>query len=274
MLSLRIGPQLAGARGVPPSRTPRIARAIRTRMWFHVLVSAWYAVKFGAATTGIVWPGLYLGYELDGHRDAGGASAAAAIAVGLAVTIVMLWAQLRHVGRAARTSRTWMVLHDDKPVGLLDEAAFEEMQLIALRRADNAWGQVAVILGAVWWLLRTWLSRVPAAAFWTVVLTGLVDREAFFKLALAFHPDAFESDVIGLFCFGTALMAAAIAVWAQALRRKGPPWKHCYRADVQRQLHEHLGVPRAGGRWVLVPQRQDEADEEAFSDTVPDSGWS
>lgn len=238
-----------------------------------MLVSTWYALKFGAVATGIVWPGAYLWHELDRHPDAGGASSTVALAVGLVVATILLWAQLRHIGRAADAHRTWMVLQDDKPVGLLEEAALEEMQLIALRRADNAWGQIAVVMSAAWWLLRTWVLRIPAAAFWVVLLTGLIDHEAFFKLALALHPDALDPDVIGLFCAATALMAAAIALWAQVLRRKGPPWKSCYRADVQSQLREHLGVTRAGGRWALAPQRTEEVDEEAFGDTVPDSGW-
>jgi hypothetical protein len=179
------------------------------------------------------------------------------------VCLAWLAVQLAHIGSASSSAPMWMIVRDGTPVGLIDNASLAELRLIVLRSADNLWRQIGVAFRCLLWTLRAWIARVPAAAFWVVLTAGLLDREAFFKLALAMHPEALDLGAVTSFCAVTCLVAAAFAVWGQLRRREGPPWASCYRADLRRMLHEHCGTPTSNGRWDLLAE-SDAAEEDEF----------
>lgn len=242
----------------PPGPPPRHF----TSSWVHALAAARYAWRFGGVAMMLVWSAAYFALAAQGGSHALAASAKTAAATGALVGMLFFGAQLRHIRAATRTAPMWAIFRNGTQVGLIDNASLAEMRLIALRNADNLWGQVAVIVRCLGWVGRAWLARVPAAAFWVVIITGLIDRESFFRLALAMHPDALDVRVIAVFSLAAFVMAAAIALWGELRLRGGPPWSSCYRADLQRMLHEHCGTPTRRGRWVVVPEQS--VDESHF----------
>jgi hypothetical protein len=236
---------------LPPSPPPRHF----TSLWVHAFAAVRYAWRFGGVAMMLAWSAAYFALAIQGSSDALAASAKTAAGFGALVGALFLAVQLRHIRDATRSAPMWAIFRNGTQVGYIDNASLAEMRLIALRNADNLWGQVAVILRCLMWVGRAWLTRVPAAAFWVVIITGLIDRESFFRLALAMHPDALDVNVIAVFSLAAVAMAAAIALWGELRLRSDPPWGSCYRADLQRMLHDHCGTPTQRGDWVVVAER-------------------
>jgi hypothetical protein len=214
----------------------------------------------------LAWPVAYFALAMMREPDPVATSAAVAAGVGLLVGLLFFVAQLRHVRSAARNAPMWGIFRNGEQVGFIDNASLAEMRLIALRSAENTWGQVGVIVNWMVWVVRSWLARIPCAAFWVVVLTGVVHRESFFQLALAAHPDAFDLQVLTRFGLGTFAVAGVLALWSTVRRGESPPWVSCYRAALNRMLRDHCGTLAAKGRWEVVAEPR--LDEEGFLKTV------
>ena len=209
----------------------------------------------------LAWSPAFFWLQL--HRHAEAVPRSGTIAAGIGGLVALLWfaAQMVHIRQAMRSAPLWTIFRNAEPIGQIDNASLAELRLIAMRDPENVWAQIGVGCRCVLWIASAWIARVPATAFWVVLTTGMVDHEAFFKLALAMHPDALDLRSIAALGIVAGMVAAGIAAWCVVQHRERPPWMSCYRNDLHRMLREHCGTKHAGGVWLLVAQPTEAEDD-------------